>query len=108
DTDSDDEYRVWVNGWLVAKRWSAPFDETPIGSQFLLPGVRYAVRVELGAVGDAGKARLTWTHGTTTELIPQERLYPMVQGEGAGPEVTILANPGDVADATVGGEALPD
>ena len=114
ETEDDDDYRIWVNGWLVGSRWPAgfvqpppappSFDEPVRESQYLLPGVRYAVRVEMGSRGASAKARLKWARdGGAPSVIDKENLYPLVQSEGRGFEVLAFDNPADVdATATVG------
>jgi hypothetical protein len=97
-TGDDDEYRVWVNGWLVAKRWDATDTETVRPHVYLLRGVRYHVRVEYRAGTGAPKFKLEWADENGQRPIPTTALYPLAQGSGTGAEIEFFADPRHVAD----------
>ncbi|HEY2902235.1 MAG TPA: HYR domain-containing protein [Polyangia bacterium] len=97
--DSTDQYRVWVNGMYVAGNWVDPDPNAPGAftlpppspppSLYLLPGVRYGVRVEYlrpASLPSTSKFALDWSRdgGATTVPIPSTAFYPMAQGSGSG------------------------
>jgi len=74
---ADDGVRVWVDNRLIIDAW---FDQGPTewsGSIALLPGHRYAIRMEFYQNGGGAQAQLFWSSPSTVKgLIPMSQLYP--------------------------------
>jgi hypothetical protein len=91
-----DWYRIWVNGVYVAGNWKDTATPLPPGAftlnppstssppgQYLLQGVRYAVRIEY-IKPTAGLTLMSRLNGGTPTPVDAKTLYPIAQSVGGG------------------------
>ncbi|MBK9335586.1 MAG: PQQ-dependent sugar dehydrogenase [Lewinellaceae bacterium] len=75
--DSDDGFRFWVDGQLIAEAWKAKSSSEVNASIFLEKGKRYPIRLDYFEYTGGASAKLSWSGASIPKaVIPQERLFP--------------------------------
>lgn len=77
-TQSDDGVRLWVNGEKIIDNWTVHGTTTDTASPVALTaGTKYDIQMEFYERGGGEVAILQWSYsGQSTQVIPQQYLYP--------------------------------
>ncbi|MCC6462560.1 MAG: hypothetical protein IT260_18980, partial [Saprospiraceae bacterium] len=86
--DSDDGFRLWVDGQKIAEAWHIKGPGEITGGIYLEKGKKYPFRLDYFEYALGASAKLLWSSASTPkQVIPRKRLFPRL------PE-----NPGDTED----------
>ncbi len=96
--DSDDGFRLWVDGQLIADDWRVKGSGEVTASIFLEKGRRYPIQLDYFEYGGGASVKLSWSGLSVPKaVIPQERLFPRLPDNPGGVsdqfQVNIQPNP---------------
>lgn len=83
--DSDDGFRLWVDGQIVAEDWRTKGGGEVTGAIFLEKGRRYPIQLDYFEHGGGAAVKLSWSSLSIPKtVIPQERLFPRLPDKPGG------------------------
>lgn len=83
--DSDDGFRLWVDGQIVVEDWRTKGGGEVTGAIFLEKGRRYPIQLDYFEYGGGAAVKLSWSSLSVPKtVIPKERLFPRLPDNPSG------------------------